>query len=207
MALPNSHTPIPQITMNISTRWLLALPLLATACATAPPMGSVPVHPTAGWETGLGQPGAVLYGRDGSPVGSAGGANSAMARQNALQAPIVTDAGNMPHRPADAGGSRPVLLELFQEAIAERDNLGLELEMTREALRETEDRLMEMEIQLTLELKAGQAAKESFEKSEAQTYEMGRRLAVAQMRRLEAEKLLLEKTLAERRNLAVVPAE
>ncbi|MBL4770103.1 MAG: hypothetical protein JKY61_02900 [Planctomycetes bacterium] len=111
----------------------------------------------------------------------------------------ITGTDQMPHRPADTGGSRPVLLELFQDAVAERDNLSLELEMTRIALRETEDRLMEMENQLTLEIQASQAATASHQKSEAQTYEMGRRLAVAQMRRLEAEKLLLEKTLAERR--------
>ncbi|MDF1839110.1 MAG: hypothetical protein P1V35_14680 [Planctomycetota bacterium] len=192
--------------MKITITGLLALPLLATACATAPPMGSAPVNPTAGWEAGLGRPGAVLYGRDGSPVGNAGGAGPTNG-QMPVQGPTVTDTGDMPHRPTDAGGSRPVLLELFQEAVAERDNLGLELEMTRAALRETEDRLMEMENQLMAEMQAGQAAKATAEKAEGQTYEMGRRLAVAQMRRLEAEKLLLEKTLAERRNMVVEAAE
>ena len=193
--------------MKISTTWLLAFPLLVTACATAPPMGSAPVNPAGGWETGLGRPGAVLYGRDGSPVGTGGGANPTASGQVPIQGPTVTDTGDMPHRPTDAGGSRPVLLELFQEAVAERDNLSLELEMTRVALRETEDRLMEMENQLMAEMKSGQAAKAGWEKAEGQTYEMGRRLAVAQMRRLEAEKLLLEKTLAERRNMVVEAAE
>ncbi len=194
--------------MKISTTWLLAFPLLVTACATAPPMGSAPVNPTPGWEaSGMGRPGAVLYGRDGSPVGSTGGSNPAATDQQAAQGPVITDTGDMPHRPTDAGGSRPVLLELFQEAVAERDNLGLELEMTRVALRETEDRLMEMENQLMAEMQSGQKAKEGWEKAESQTYEMGRRLAVAQMRRLEAEKLLLEKTLAERRNMVVEAAE
>lgn len=184
--------------MNVSIRTLLGLSLLMTACVTAPPTGSAPVTPGAGWETGLGQSGAVLYGRDGSPVGSAGGPQAGQAR---VQGPKVTETGDMPHRPAEAGGTRPVLLELFQEAVAERDNLSLELEMTRVALRETEDRLMGMEDQLMDEMQASQAAKVSLDKAEEQTYEMGRRLAVAQMRRLEAEKLLLEKTLAERRNM------
>ncbi len=156
------------------------------------------MNPGGGWETGLGQSGSVLYGRDGSPVGSASGGQ---AGQPHLQGPTVTETGNMPHRPAEAGGSRPVLLELYQEAVAARDNLSLELEMTRVALRETEDRLMGMEIQLTTEMQNGQAAQDKLAKAEEQMYEMGRRLAVAQMRRLEAEKLLLEKTLAERRKM------
>jgi hypothetical protein len=163
----------------------------------------MPVQPNPGWESGMGRTGAVLYGRDGSPVG--GQAPTGTGTPGA--GPIISNTEDMPHRPVDAGGSRPVLLELFQEAIAERDNLSLELEVSREALRETEDRLFEMENQLATELQAGQAAKASQEQAEAQMFEMGRRLAVAQMRRLEAEKLLLEKTLAERRNMNPGAAE
>ncbi|MCA9002839.1 MAG: hypothetical protein KDB61_13025 [Planctomycetes bacterium] len=186
--------------------WTLALPVLAFSCATAPPMGSAPVQATPGWETSMGGNNPVLYGRDGTPVGTMGQGTQGM-NGPVNPTPTVTSTEDMPHRPVDAGGSRPVLLELFQEAIAERDNLKVELDVAREALMETEDRLLEMEAQLTAELQAGQAAKVAQEKAEAQMFEMGKRLAVAQMRRLEAEKLLLEKTLAERRNVTTGATE
>lgn len=176
--------------------------------AGTPWLGACIVSPTqhsdspaqVGWEASIGQPGAVLYGRDGSPVG----ASTAPAAAPNAQMPqtVVADTEDMPHRPQDAVGSRPVLLELYQTVVTEKEALEFQLEATQEALQSTEDRMFDLEKRLEEEIRAREASELARQQFEEQVFEIGRRLSVAQMRRLEAEKLLLEKTLAERRQLA-----
>ncbi|MEZ5973477.1 MAG: hypothetical protein R3F17_01420 [Planctomycetota bacterium] len=191
--------------MKFPSRLLNALPLFALgACAMAPTHQSMPPLSTAGWENSVGQPGAVLYGRDGSPVGAGRAPQpvySAAPQQQAPQ-PAVTATEGMPHRPEEASGSRPVLLELYQEVVSERENLALQLEVTQDALKSCEDRILDLEQRMQAEIEARTSADAAKEEALAQSADLGRRLAVAQMRRLEAEKMLLEKTLAERRKLA-----
>ena len=173
---------------------------LFSACIMSPTEHSV--APTqAGWESTIGQPGAVLYGRDGTPVGATAPAPQAQAGPQNPQ-PVVSDTEDMPHRPQDAVGSRPVLLELYQTVMTEKEALEFQLEATQEALQSTEDRMFDLEKRLEDEIRAREAAELARQQAQDQVFEFGKRLSVAQMRRLEAEKLLLEKTLAERRQLA-----
>ncbi|HPF13119.1 MAG: hypothetical protein H6830_09440 [Planctomycetes bacterium] len=183
-----------------STLWLASL-LLVTGCATAPAHDAAPMTP-AGWETGIGRPGAVLYGRDGSPVGAAIPQNTTQAAMPPTVDPIVSSTTEMPHRPDETAGSRPVLLEMYQEVVSQKEGLESELQATQQALNATEDRMVDLEKRLEEEIRSRAAADQARLESENQAFEMGRRLAVAQMRRLEAEKLLLEKTLGERRKMA-----
>ena len=184
---------------------LLTILALCTlqGCMMSPNSHSIPPVPQAGWEAGIGRPGAVLYGRDGAPVGAGTvQANSQNAGQASVAEPTVSPTEQMPHRPEESGGSRPVLLELYQDVVAEREELAIQLEITQKAMRDTEDRNKDLETRLTEEITSREQSEATRKEAEGHMYEMGRRLAVAQMRRLEAEKLLLEKTLAERRKLA-----
>ncbi len=179
--------------------------LLVPSCAFSPSKASVPT-PTAGWESGIGRPGAVLYGRDGSPVGT--GATrmptgpAVEAAQNPQAQPMVSATDAMPHRPTETVGSRPALLEMYQEVISEKEQLQMQVFELQQALHSSEDRILELDQRMQVEIEGRVLAEQTSTNSQAQAVEMGRRLAVAQMRRLEAEKMLLEKTLAERRKLA-----
>ena len=173
---------------------------LLSGCILSPTQHSTPPA-QAGWEASVGQPGAVLYGRDGSPIGAAAPAPMDAMAQAGPQAQ-VSPTEDMPHRPQDAVGSRPVLLELYQEVVTEKEALQFQLDATDQALKSTEDRMFDLEKRLEDEIRAREAAEVARREFEAQMFDIGRRLSVAQMRRLEAEKLLLEKTLAERRQMA-----
>ncbi len=174
-----------------------------SGCIVSPTQHSEPPA-QVGWEASVGQPGAVLYGRDGTPVGASAAPAAMSAGPQGVTQPqaTITATEDMPHRPQDAVGSRPVLLELYQTVVTEKEALEFQLEATQEALQSTEDRMFDLEKRLEEEIRAREAADQSRKQFEEQVFEIGRRLSVAQMRRLEAEKLLLEKTLAERRQLA-----
>lgn len=152
---------------------------LACACSIAPtraaePQPSVFTHPPA-----AGEP--LLYARDGSVVDA--------------EAP-AQERGTAARRDVGGETGRMYLLELYQQVIDERDNLSRELYALRadldaqsSALGQSQARVIELEGR----------ARELDGKLEAQTQQntdLAARLTTAQIRRLQAERLLLEHKLA-----------
>lgn len=117
----------------------------------------------------------VLYGRDGKPVG-------APARGVADE--------------QQPSGGRLTLLELYQKSCQERDALFAELDLVRADLERTQaallaaqQRVAEFETQSGQELAALDALR-------AENLELAARLATAHLRRMEAEKRVLELEIA-----------
>jgi hypothetical protein len=126
-----------------------------------------------------------LYARDGAPVSVDG---SESASETAASAP--------PSREFKQGdGSRLYLLELYQRAVDERDELVLEVSAREKALAQSEVGYAELEQKNTalgLELADLRTRVAGLED---ENFDLAGRLATAQIRRLEAEKLLLEATI------------
>lgn len=98
--------------------------------------------------------------------------------------------------PSPGEGSRSRLLEMHQELAKERDKLATSLsasEADRAGLADALDRIGTERADALRELAA---ARERIVKLEAQNMELAQRLVTAQIRRLEAEKLLLVSRLA-----------
>jgi len=169
----------------------LVLAVLLASCTAAPPddSGNRPaaeqptLRPSA-------EP-AVLYARDGTPVPTNG---------------QVPPGGAIDSRQVGESGSRMYILELYQGVIEERDALSAEVsamttELTRvrQTLLEAEARITDLEGQVeSLTLGRQQLVDENLD--------LAARLTTAQIRRLQTEKILLEKTLAELRAQAPLAA-
>ncbi len=163
--------------------------------ARTAPLSSPTTAPVTGrdWETK-----SMLYARDGTPIPASGpGATSS-------QDPT---SGVLPARQliGDDAGGRMYILELYQSAIEERDSLtteitGLtaELERARRALIEADDRIAELEAEQSALARDKQGLID-------ENLELAGRLTTAQIRRLQAEKILLEKELAHLRSVEVQP--
>ena len=124
----------------------------------------------------------ALYGRDGSPV--------------ATQRPGTVDTGRRPTHELDSpDGSRMYILELYQQAIDEKEALEVEVTALTAALEKANDAIEQYEQRLTdlqamLENRNAEVARLRTEGDE-----LANRLVTSQIRRLEAEKLLLEAKL------------
>ena len=165
------------------SRALFFLSLLTCSCTGMPfgneshGVGSRALEP---WGSTGG--GGLLYARDGSPVPN-----------QASGAVTTTDTVSRELGPND--GSRPYLLELYQSAVDQKEKLELELSALQRALDEAEQGRLADEaerdgLQLRIDSLQGDVTR-----LEQQNLEIAGRLATAQIRRLEAEKLLLETTL------------
>ena len=124
----------------------------------------------------------TLYGRDGSPV-------------TAQPAGTVVNDRAPTHELEEPDGSRMYILELYQQAIEARESLEMEVEALTAALDKANDALEQSayqndEMKKLVEKQAGQ-----IERLENQGLGLASRLTTAQIRRLEAEKLLLEAKL------------
>jgi hypothetical protein len=128
---------------------------------------------------------SVLYARDGTPIPASGPGATA-------QDPAALSA----HRLAtDEGGGRMYILELYQKVIEERDSLALEvtaltgeIDRMRSTLLEADRRIAELEAMQTAFAREKQTLID-------ENLELAGRLTTAQIRRLQAEKILLENEL------------
>ncbi|MEM7518358.1 MAG: hypothetical protein AAF368_15730 [Planctomycetota bacterium] len=121
-----------------------------------------------------------LYGRDGTPVAKQTGGT------------ITTDDRPVRDLQSADGNSRMYILELYQEAVNEKEALALEVQGLSAALDQAQAQLSEAGM---LEQERGAYLVKLEEKIgvlEGQNVELAERLTTAQIRRLEAEKLLLE---------------
>jgi chromosome segregation ATPase len=172
---------------SLPIRSLAALALLfgAAACTSAPP-----ANPTAAnydqrstpWQqpqAQVAEPG-VLYARDGSVIGGPG------------KGTLTVDDGSANREVGVDSGSRMYLLERFQETVEENESLQFEIQGLAAALDQAEARAAELEKELselqTLHLEETTRTK----KLEADNLALAEHLTTAQIRRLQAEKLLIE---------------
>ena len=128
----------------------------------------------------------ALYGRDGSPVSTQRGG--------------TVDPDRRPTHDIDSpDGSRMYILELYQEAIDSKESLELEVEALNAALDKANDVISQNEGRIT-ELQALlESMRADVIRLQAEGDDLASRLTTAQIRRLEAEKLLLEAKLEWRR--------
>lgn len=156
---------------------VLLLPLWAPACS-APRPAALPVVPRQAITPVADSEPVRLYARDGTVVHP--------GRQ-----PTEGDPSSL-HEPEGVGGSRYRMLELYQQVVDERDALAIEVDRLNADL----DKSMAEAKDLRERLAAAQAnledARSELARLREQNRELAGRLTTAQIRRLEAEKLLLE---------------
>lgn len=174
---------------------ILSLTLFASACASSgktevPPPGTpdAGAAPTADAPTWQGS--NQLYARDGSVVGADSG--------SAPEAPAATQ-GVADRQLGPSEGGRMYILELYQKAIDERDALELEVRSVQSELERARAAATKAEGEQSGSAGRIAALEEENRRLLAENVELAARLATAQIRRLQAEKLLLEARIAELR--------
>lgn len=172
--------------MKLST--ILVLASFAGACASAPTQSAPsPDASAARWADSAAAP--TLYGRDGNPVQSAPASES-----------------DPRHDVAPADGSRMHLLEIYQRTVEEKEALAREVEGLQSALTHS----AETQSALEKERDAARADVERLQRelaaAKTDNADLAGRLVTAQIRRLEAEKLLLETRIDVLRREGAVPA-
>ncbi len=163
--------------MKFSARIALFLALLAGACTSPRPV-ALPALPRQAVSPGADAAPARLYARDGTVVSESGA--------------VAANEPTAVHEPEGVAGSRYRMLELYQQVVDERDALALEVDRLNADLDASRAEVNT----LRSELEATRAELEDVRAEVArlrdQNRELAGRLTTAQIRRLEAEKLLLE---------------
>lgn len=175
---------------------LLALGLVAScnmgqySVAEPTPTLMAPEEDPNGWGSAVPRTDQQLYGWDGAPVGG--------PVQSAEPGRVQVTEGSLSHTlegTQGSGGSRLVLLELYQQTVEEREELALQVEVQTAALEQAEQRYQEL-VQRLAELEASHASL-SAEKGavEEECQDLAARLTTAQIRRLQAEKAWLQSAI------------
>lgn len=112
------------------------------------------------------------------------------------QSTAISTAGPRRTLPPPGEGSRSRLLEMHQDLAKERDKLAASLSASEADRAGLADALDRIGTERATALRELSAARERIEKLEAQNLELAQRLVTAQIRRLEAEKLLLVSRLS-----------
>jgi hypothetical protein len=157
---------------RLSTTALLA-GLAGLACAACAAPGSRLSQPIeARSRTPEPVPEPTLYARNGTPV--------------------KADYADEAHALRTDGGSRMYLLELYQEAVDRREALELEVGAMNDELAHVQRQLAARDEELAAAGRREKAMHEERDRLVAENDDLTARLVTAQIRRLEAEKLLLE---------------
>ncbi|MCE9593757.1 MAG: hypothetical protein K8S98_06155 [Planctomycetes bacterium] len=119
---------------------------------------------------------AVLYGRDGKAVDG-----------NAQRGAVSEQ---------DQTGGRLTLLELYQKSCEERDALLQELELVRADLEKTQNALLDAQARVSTLESSSTSETQTLDQLRAENLDLAGRLATAHIRRMEAEKALLELKIA-----------
>lgn len=131
------------------------------------------VSTTNPWQ---GQGGGTLYSFEGTPVGNGG--------------PVISN-GQGSAAPArgleGSGDSRPQILDMYADAVSERDNLRLETAALMADLARAEDFITMVEDELDAGAIALAAAQTQAARAEQQTLAIADRLAASELARLQAE--------------------
>ncbi|MAE28751.1 MAG: hypothetical protein QF724_08590 [Planctomycetota bacterium] len=174
---------------NLRALFTISLITALSACSAVPwieaeeGVESVPPAEEPGEWTASMEGEGPLYGWDGSVVAGEGEGSVSPA-----PAPLRRET-------AGAQGSRMYILELYQETVDERDSLRIEIESLEEALARAQALYDDLWTSHE-DLKAVQIALRGERDSQrAENFDLAARLTTAQIRRLEAEKLLIETRL------------
>jgi len=125
---------------------------------------------------------AKLYARDGSPV-------------PASPQGVVTIDQTRTHDVQPDDGSRLYLLELYQQAVDDKDEYLVEVEGLTAALETSEMNGRSLEERITQVMAMNASLQKDKEDLFGQNMDLAGRLTTAQIRRLESEKLLLKATI------------
>lgn len=154
------------------------------ACKSVPSaVADVPVPKLLPFQGQPEQSGPKLYGRDGGVVSAA--PPGSVGKSDPSSAGIASDAG-----------SRTKVIELYQQAVDERDRLRSELVDFAAALEKSQQRIEQLEAELRSQSGAAGLSSQERDKLLQENMDLAGRLATAQIRRLEAEKALLEHMVA-----------
>lgn len=154
------------------------------------PAVATPQNDPSVWGAGVPRTDETLYGWDGAPVGS--------PIQSAEPGTVQVTGGALPHAldgPDLNGGSRLVLLELYQQTVEDREEFALQVEAQYAALEQAEDRYGDLErrfaeLEESYDLLSAEKAA-----IEQERRDLVARLTTAQIRRLQAEKAWLESAI------------
>jgi len=152
-----------------------AISVLALACRTNEPAASTP-SAAAAWSDA---PAPTLYARDGTPVQGAGPVTAEPPRHDATV----------------PGASRMSLLELYQKALEDKENYVREVQALQASLETASSTQAQLERERDEARTRITVLEQEVERAHADNVELAARLVTAQIRRLEAEKLLLETRL------------
>jgi hypothetical protein len=111
---------------------------------------------------------------------------------------VQTANQSLPHGLRDGVESRIVLLDLYQQAVDDRDELIMELELREELEAQSTRRVQELEAALAARQASLDEALAARRALEQQNFALAERLATATELRLEAEKKYLETAIAAR---------
>jgi len=165
-------------------RLSLACGIALAGCYQMPKASESPVVGGTRVGSSLPSEASVLYARDGSPVRD--------LAPGALQT-LPTSASR--ELGSEEGGSRLYLLELYQDAIEQKEELTLENRRHAAALSTAAERERELEERVQTLEDENSTLQDFAAQFERTNVELAERLTTAQIRRLEAEKMLLEATL------------
>lgn len=157
--------------------WRVVLAATCAACVVTD--SSAPSAKTRRAESALAPPSqpAVLYARDGTPV--------------PVGAQPSGD-GSVPHTPTVGAESRTFLLELYQQSVDAKEALEREVRALHADVADLRGALAERERELQTERVRAEGLEGERVRLTAENAELAARLVTAQVRRLEAERLLLE---------------
>ena len=185
--------------MRNSSQMLGAFPLLcllAVGCASTgtavPPPGTPDASASADAAVTPSPTPARLYARDGSVIGT-----DAAAESIGTDVPTQNPVADRQLGPSEGG--RMYILELYQKAIDERDALELEVRSVQSELERARTAASRAETESSGGAQRIAALEEENRRLLAENVELAARLTTAQIRRLQAEKLLLEARIGELR--------
>lgn len=156
--------------MNRITSTALIAGLACAACAAPGSLLSQPIEARSRTTEPVPEP--TLYARNGTPV--------------------AADYADEAHALRTDGESRMYLLELYQEAVDRREALELEVGAMNDELAHVQRQLAARDEELAAAGRREKAMLEERDRLVAENDDLTARLVTAQIRRLEAEKLLLE---------------
>lgn len=170
----------------IAAAFVCALP---AACKSTDADEPTPLEPIQRWAEAQ-EP--TLYARDGSVV-----QGPQAAREGAKSAGEAALGSADPRHDIGArDGSRMYLLELYQKSVEEREALTREVKSLQQALTEVGDAQAKVEKERDAATAQIARLQTELEKARTDNQDLAGRLLTAQIRRLEAEKLLLETRIA-----------
>jgi hypothetical protein len=167
---------------TVRTSLVIGTALCLTACGALTGAGGANEGPSAyPWDGAQEPVQAPLLSRDGGVVAGPGAG--------------TTDVTSPRHGVQTSDEGRMYIVELYQKALDERDSLRVEVDGLMAVLGQTQEEAAALSAELERERAEVARLRVEIQSVSGENVELAARLATAQLRRLEAEKLLLEERL------------